>query len=745
MSKVSVIIPVYNVETYLRECLDSVVNQTLKDIEIICVDDGSTDNSLSILQEYAQKDDRFIILEQKNQGSGAARNRGLGIAKGDFIAFMDSDDFYPSATTLETLYNTAKDKDVAICGGSVKKYKPDGTYMQPSEMECEYTFETEGYVDYKDYQFDYGYWRFIYNRKFLGDNNIEFPNYRRQQDPPFFIKTMTAAKKFYAISEPTYTYRVSYKTVVWDEQKTLDTFKGIEDCLKQCEQNGFGVLYSNIFQRVNTGNWFAKAVKDVIWSDKVRKQVIKTFSNINQDILAEQGVDSTLHEVYKSIIEHPKYKPVVSVIVPVYNVEKYLGKCLDSIVNQTLKDLEIICVNDGSPDGSLKILKEYAAKDCRIKIINKKNGGLSSARNAGLKHATGDYVGFVDSDDWIEPKTYEAAYLAVKNNNVEMVSWGANIVAEDGDSQTSEMVIDSKRYHEIKLTGLHDWSYELYNKSTVTVWNKLFKLSLIKDKKIYFPEGLLHEDNEFIAKYLIYCKKVCYLDKYYYNYLQRKDSIMGKEIVEKNPNKKIVLAKIYKNIYLYYKRNNALYEHRQLLSLILDKTLWHLLVLAEDKSSSLKEIRKLAKIIDNNILNNHNLFLILNNKINEIPYAKDIKFPEQIRFNPDNDKYIPFVQKVFSSKNIGIHKVICIFGIKIKLKSKKLIRRQQGVPEMEYSFAERIFSVKNSDVRKFITILGVKFKFKSQKLIQREQINNLEHRLNNAEKELKLLREKINA
>jgi len=99
-----------------------------------------------------------------------------------------------------------------------------------------------------------------------------------------------------------------------------------------------------------------------------------------------------------------------------------------------------------------------------------------------------------------------------------------------------------------------------------------------------------------LAKYLMYCKKIYYLDKYYYNYLQRKDSIMGKEIYEKNPNKKIVLAKIYKNIYLYYKCKNALYEHRQLLSLILDKTLWNLLVLAENKSSSLREIKSFQKL-----------------------------------------------------------------------------------------------------------------------------------------------------
>lgn len=115
----------------------------------------------------------------------------------------------------------------------------------------------------------------------------------------------------------------------------------------------------------------------------------------------------------------------VSIIVPVYNVENYLSRCLNSLINQTLKDIEIICVNDGSTDGSSAILEEFAQKDSRIRIVNKENGGLSSARNEGLKYVTSDYVGFVDSDDWIEPDTYESALSAVQKTNADIVCWGA--------------------------------------------------------------------------------------------------------------------------------------------------------------------------------------------------------------------------------------------------------------------------------------------------------------------------------
>ncbi len=211
--KVSVIIPVYNVEQYLRECLDSVINQTLKEIEIICVDDGSTDKSLDILLEYAAKDNRITVLKQENQGSGPARNNGILTAKGEFIAFMDADDMYPANQTLEHMHTNAKKNKVLICGGSLIQLKNGSLITDATKFDKGYTFEKDGIIEYKDYQFDYGYWRFIYNRQFLKENQLYFPDYLRGQDPPFFIKTMALAKQFYALNEATYVYRVSYKGV----------------------------------------------------------------------------------------------------------------------------------------------------------------------------------------------------------------------------------------------------------------------------------------------------------------------------------------------------------------------------------------------------------------------------------------------------------------------------------------------------------------------------------------------------
>ena len=161
--RVSVIIPVYNTEKYLRECLESVASQTLKAIEIICVDDGSTDQSGAVIVGYMEKDPRIRLLRQENSGSGAARNRGIRSARGEYIAFLDADDYYPETATLEKLYRAAVQNAALICGGSFSVVRPDGTVVTRFDEErCwGYTFKEDGLWEYRDYQFDFGYHRFL--------------------------------------------------------------------------------------------------------------------------------------------------------------------------------------------------------------------------------------------------------------------------------------------------------------------------------------------------------------------------------------------------------------------------------------------------------------------------------------------------------------------------------------------------------------------------------------------------------
>ena len=237
---VSVIIPIYNVEDYLRQCLDSVLNQTLENIEIICINDGSPDGSLSILREYEERDSRIIVISRENRGVGFSRNEGIDTAKGEFVIFMDPDDWYPSEDNLEELYTKAMQNGAIICGGSM-------SYLIKEEIvypEYPFSFTTEGFIEYREYQQPYYFQMFMLNRRMLVENNIYFPNYKRYQDPPFMIKAMVKSGKFYAIKSIVYGYRKEYKSNDFTDGVIIDgILKNITECLNISRRHGLFELH----------------------------------------------------------------------------------------------------------------------------------------------------------------------------------------------------------------------------------------------------------------------------------------------------------------------------------------------------------------------------------------------------------------------------------------------------------------------------------------------------------------------
>ena len=204
---------------------------------------------------------------------------------------------------------------------------------------------------------------------------------------------------------------------------------------------------------------------------------------------------------------------VISVIVPVYNVEKYLDKCVDSIVNQTYKNLEIILVDDGSPDNCPKMCDAWVEKDSRIKVIHKENGGVSSARNAGLKASCGEYIGFVDSDDFIQPDMFEQLLGAYDKESIELSAcalfYNIESVRPDNDfvcsnEDTYKMLFDRKAYP----------YFEGY------IWNKLYVAEIIKNNNIQFSTDIKRcEDTLFNFEYFKYVNKTYIVNKCCYNYI----------------------------------------------------------------------------------------------------------------------------------------------------------------------------------------------------------------------------------
>lgn len=221
---------------------------------------------------------------------------------------------------------------------------------------------------------------------------------------------------------------------------------------------------------------------------------------------------------------------LVSVIVPIYKVENYLRKCVDSIISQTYSNLEIILVDDGSPDNCGKICDDYKQKDNRIKVIHKENGGLSDARNAGIDIATGRYIVFIDSDDYIHNKMIEYLHNGIIENNAQVSVCGVKKV-KDGQAQICEdinlpeiVIIQS---NEDKTKYYFESNYEEFT----VAWNKMYPVEYFKE--IRYPKGKIHEDEFTTYKLLEKADRIAFIKDHLYYYVQRGDSIMGESFNEK--------------------------------------------------------------------------------------------------------------------------------------------------------------------------------------------------------------------
>lgn len=231
--------------------------------------------------------------------------------------------------------------------------------------------------------------------------------------------------------------------------------------------------------------------------------------------------------------------PLVSLIIPVYNVEQYLNQCLDSVLNQTYSNLEIICINDGSPDKSLDILCDYAKRDNRLKIISIENKGLSGARNEGIRMCTGDYVMFLDSDDWIDENTIEVAIGRLLEAQVDLVLW--NYLKEYSNSSKPVNVFIHNQVYEGSLFNiLHQQLIGLTGKllrnpahcdSISTAWGKLYRTRIIKDNNIEFIDTKIigTEDLLFNAEYFNYCRSAIALTDRFNHYRKQNDDSLARK------------------------------------------------------------------------------------------------------------------------------------------------------------------------------------------------------------------------
>lgn len=552
MKTISVIVPTHNTENYIRECLDSILEQTYPELEILCID-SSTDGTTAIVKDISEKDPRIRHIIDPNSSYGYKLNRGIREAKGEYIGIVDSDD-YIEKDMYKRLVAIVEDS----CADFVK-----------ADHSCFYTEKGENAVYRYDrtianpdwygkpvscrdipemlYRTAISIWSGLYRTDFLRDNNITAHESAgaSYQDTGFSTLTYLHAKKIYHINESFYRYRTDNVNSSVKSNKKMNLIIGewrwIDKEVKKRNITSEEILRALVVKKldayfwnfdrldVRTGIQFAQVIRGELDSIALDTDFLKVLPEDKRrffDMLYYSG-------------QERKDEVEVSVIIPVYNTERYLPECLDSVILQNGVQIEIICVNDGSTDGSQSILKQYRDKDNRIIIINlEENAGQACARNTGLDVAKGKYIMFLDSDDMLCPYALLDLLVLAEHNKSEITCFDAECLYETERLNT----IDNKdfyyqRAHSFGLLDGKNMIAELIEETgnfCDSACLMFIRRQWLDDNHIRFIPGILYEDSPFSIECMLKADRVFHTNRRFYVYRVRYNSTMTTQYTVKN-------------------------------------------------------------------------------------------------------------------------------------------------------------------------------------------------------------------
>lgn len=559
MVDVSVIVPVYNGEKYLNQCLDSISNQTLENIEIICINDGSSDNTSSILKKYSSKDNRFKIITTENRGQGCARNTALNEAVGKYISFVDADDWIES-DSLELLYKKAKSDDLDMVFFQMVNYMQSSDNFVSTDLYNIKSFENNGINERSVFnhnttqkflfEIPVGPVSKFYNRRFIESNNLRFPEGMYFEDNAFFYNAYFHCKKAGFLKKQLY-YRRRHEesvTQTFDESK-FDIVKAANEVLEVFANHSMydvykGDVINHTFSMLL--EWFRKSPLNIRqkfyenikygfmgfsdlkkdFSENLNCEYKIIFStvldnNFYLDFLCDYKLKITDYVIYngkneflKGSDEYLEYKSAlmkkfkISVVIPIYNNERFIHRTLMSIENQSfgIENIEVLMVDDNSNDNTCEVIRQYCDKYEGFTSIHIKEGTGSpgTPRNIGLLESSSDYVIFLDHDDLFEIDALEKLYRTITENDCDFVY--GTYASIDIDKPTKIVYPNEKH-------GYFESLWE--NKRSIafpppSIWTRLFKRDLLIDNNILFPT-ILGEDAVFVSKVLFNAKGIYYL------------------------------------------------------------------------------------------------------------------------------------------------------------------------------------------------------------------------------------------
>lgn len=602
--KVSIIIPIYNVEEYLEECLVSALKQTLKEIEIICVNDGTPDNSMNIVDKYAKEDSRIVIVEKENGGLSSARNAGMAVARGEYVYFLDSDD-YIMENSMEVLYKQAHDNDLDDI------YFDAESFFESEDLKEEMSEYVDYYVRKADYsqvvtglemlkkmdennEFRPSACLQMIKREFLLENKIQFCNGIVHEDNLFSLECILEAKRVKHIPEQFYMRRVRAESIMTATKEFKSSFgyymclEGILDRLKDksnyspeiqqaiinrlcnIQSNALNkimeipaeemeefmkslpvrshVMYKMMVQRMAQER--QRGNREYEWKMRSEKRIARIEYNVEglkgklerKEKELEELKESSTYKIGKKVLAAPnavkevqynvknrgkKYalwsiknkivKPkevYVSIIIPVYNAGQFIRACLETVEGQTLKNIEVICVNDGSEDASMKVLQEFAQKDSRFRIIDKENTGAGDCRNIGLREARGEYILFLDADDKFEPELCDKAYFKAKTDNADICFFGATrFNMQNKKMEPMNWVLRKELLPKTTPFTKKQLGNQFFQMTSGCPWSKLFRRQFILEHHLEFMNLQNANDLYFVRAAMALAENMTYVNE----------------------------------------------------------------------------------------------------------------------------------------------------------------------------------------------------------------------------------------
>ena len=508
---VSIVVPVYNAEKYLEQCLNSIQNQTYKNFEVILVNDGSMDHSETICKEFVEVDTRFRYFLKVNGGASSARNFGLDHVTGDFITFIDADDWVDE-NHLEVLINNIKENNSDMAVSSIKKFDNVSS------------FEFRVYSNQEKYLLNYNKlnreeflvilpklihasnsYKIAVSKLFKKElvTDVRFDeSIVYGEDLDFFFKIYNNINSISYVDEVTYVYRLH------DESSSSK--------FGQLHMEQELAIYKKMYERIEK-----LGLPTIHYVNTLRNLLDYRKGYLDNRDLYNEYV-AFLEKIEKKIT-YPK--ELISIIVPIYNVSPYLQLCLESIEKQTYPHFEVLLINDGSRDNSKDICLEFAERDNRFKYIEQQNAGLSAARNTGILNSKGEFLTFIDGDDFIESNYLEELYYTSLKNDSEIVV-GSYKKFNEEDNNYYIHVFDYWEEHYLHRELINNIAQlERRGIEFETSWGTLFHRRLFKN--VLFPVGKNIEDTRTNYKLYMESCKTSYIHKDLYIYRIRKGSLIN--------------------------------------------------------------------------------------------------------------------------------------------------------------------------------------------------------------------------